>query len=66
MSGLVRDKDDNLSSMRVMLLAAVLTGCVVAIAGTVLGRNGIEIAAVVAALLTPAFTGKAIQGRGGT
>ena len=66
MRGLVKDKDGNLSSMRVMLVVTVLTGCVVAILGTALGRNGVEIAAVVGALLVPAFTGKAIQSRGGT
>ena len=66
MSGLMTDKDGNLSSMRVMMLVTVLTGCAVAILGTALGRNGIEIAAVVGALLVPAFTGKAIQSRGGT
>ncbi len=66
MSGLVRDKDGHLSSMRVMMLVTVLTGCAVAIVGVVLGRNGVEIAAVVVALLGPAFAGKAIQSRGGT
>ncbi len=66
MSGLIKDKDGNVSSMRVMLVVTVLTGCAVAILGIALGRNGVEIAAVVVALLGPAFTGKAIQSRGGT
>ncbi len=66
MSGLIKDKDGNVSSMRVMMVVTVLTGCAVAILGVALGRNGLEIAAVVGALVVPAFTGKAIQGRGGT
>ena len=61
-----KDKDGNVSSMRIMMVATVLTGCAVAIVGIVLGRNGVELAAVVGALLVPAFTGKAIQSRGGT
>ena len=66
MSGLLKDKDGNVSSMRVMMVTTVLTGCAVAILGVVLGRGGVEIAAIVGALLLPAFGGKAIQSRGGT
>ncbi len=66
MSGMIRDKDGNISSMRVMMVATVLTGCAVAVLAVALGRNMIEAAALVGALVVPAFTGKAIQGRGGT
>ncbi len=66
MGGLMKDKDGNVSSMRVMMVATVLTGCVVAIVGVALGRNGVELAAVVGALLIPAFGGKAIQSRAGS
>ncbi len=66
MSGLIKDKDGNVSSMRVMMVVTVLTGCAVAILGVVLGRNGVEIAALVGALLLPAFGGKALQSRSGT
>ncbi len=66
MSGLVRDKDGNVSSIRVMMVLAVITGCVVAVLGIALDRNGLEVAAVVTALLTPAFIGKAVQARAGS
>ena len=66
MSGLIKDKDGNVSSMRVMMVVTVLTGCAVAILGVVRGRGGVEIAAIVGALLLPAFGGKAIQSRSGT
>ena len=65
MGGLLTDSSDKVSSMRVMMVATVLTGCIVAILGIVLGRSGIETAALVGALLLPAFGGKALQSRGG-
>jgi hypothetical protein len=65
MAGMLQDGEGNTSSMRVMMVATVLTGCVVAILGVVLGRSGVEIAALVGALLIPAFGGKAIQSRAG-
>ncbi len=66
MGGLVKDKDGNLSSMRVMMVGTVAVGWIVAILVVALGRDLIAGAALVGALLVPAFTGKAIQGRGGT
>lgn len=66
MSNPLKDKNDKTSAMRVMMVTTVLTGCVVAILGVVLRRSGLEIAAVVGALLLPAFGGKAHQSRGGS
>jgi len=65
MAGVLTDSKDKISAMRVMMIVAVAAGCVVAILGVVLDRNAIEIAALVGALLLPAFGGKAIQSRGG-
>jgi len=65
MAGLLKDRAQKTSSMRVMMVTTVLTGCIVAVLGVVLGRNGGEIAALVGALLIPAFGGKAIQSRAG-
>ena len=65
MAGVLTDSKDKISAMRVMMIVAVAAGCVVAILGVVLDRNAIEIAALVGALLIPAFGGKAIQSRGG-
>lgn len=65
MSGVLTDKDDKKSAMRVMMVATVATGCVVAILGIALNRDPVAIAALVGALLGPAFIGKAVQGRGG-
>ena len=65
MAGMLQDGQGNTSSMRVLMMVTVLTGCVVAVLGTVLGRSGVEVAALVGALLIPAFGGKAIQSRAG-
>ena len=65
MAGVLTDSKDKISAMRVMMIVAVAAGCVVAILGVVLDRNAIEIAALVGALLLPAFGGKAIQSRAG-
>jgi len=62
---MLQDGQGNTSSMRVLMMVTVLTGCVVAVLGTVLGRSGVEVAALVGALLIPAFGGKAIQSRAG-
>ena len=65
MSGLFKDKDNNTSSIRVMMVGTVGVAWVVAILGVVLGRNLIEIAALVGALLLPAFGAKAYQAKAG-
>lgn len=64
MSGITQDGAQKTSSMRVMMIVTVCTGCLVAILGIVLGR-GAETAALVGALLLPAFGGKALQSRAG-
>lgn len=65
MPGITQDGAKKTSSMRVMMITTVLTGCLVAVLGVVFGRNGVELAALVGALLVPAFGGKALQSRAG-
>lgn len=62
MKGLL-SSNGNTSSMRIMALLCVITSCLIAILGIVLNRELGGIAAVIGALLMPAFAGKWLQAK---
>jgi hypothetical protein len=62
---MLQDSNGNVSSMRIAFLAVTITACVVAVIGVIRGGDGVGLAALVGALLTPSFGGKAWQSRNG-